>query len=31
MLLRDDAQAQGGVSEQDWKAIGKLLDSAWVS
>lgn len=31
MLLRDDAQANGGVSEQDWKAIGRLLDASWVS
>ncbi len=31
MLLRDDAQARGGVSEEDWKAIGRLLDSSWVS
>jgi hypothetical protein len=31
MLLRDEAQAGGGVSEQDWKAIGDLLNSSWVS
>jgi len=31
MLLRDDAQAKGGVSEQDWTAIGNLLDTSWVS
>jgi hypothetical protein len=31
MLLRDDAQAKGGVSEEDWKAIGKLLDASWMS
>ena len=31
MLLRDDAQAKGGVSEQDWKAIGNLLDASWIS
>jgi hypothetical protein len=31
MLLRDDAQARGGVSEQDWQAIGTLLDSSWTS
>jgi len=31
MLLRDDAQANGGVSGQDWKTIGSLLDSSWVS
>jgi len=31
MLLRDDEQAKGGVSERDWKAIGNLLDSSWVS
>jgi hypothetical protein len=31
MLLRDDAQAKGGVSEENWQAIGSLLDSSWVS
>jgi hypothetical protein len=31
MLLRDDAQAKGGVSEADWRAIGTLLDSSWTS
>jgi hypothetical protein len=31
MLLRDEAQAKGGVSTQDWKAIGNLLDASWVS
>ena len=31
MLLRDDAQAKGGVSEEDWKAIGNFLDASWVS
>jgi hypothetical protein len=30
MLLRDDAQAHGGVADQDWKIIGLLLDSSWV-
>jgi hypothetical protein len=31
MLLRDDAQAKGGVSEQDWTAIGNFLDASWIS
>jgi len=30
MLLRDDAQAHGGVSEADWKAIENLLDASWI-
>ncbi len=31
MLLRDEAQSRGGVSEQEWSTIGKLLDVSWVS
>ena len=31
MLLRDSAQAQGGVSERDWGRIASLLDSSWDS
>jgi hypothetical protein len=31
MVLRDDAQANGGVSEEDWKAIENLLDASWIS
>jgi len=31
MLLRDAAQDKGGVSEQDWRTIGDLLDASWVS
>jgi hypothetical protein len=31
MLLRDDAQAKGGVSGPDWREIGDLLDASWVS
>ena len=31
MLLRDRAQANGGVSDRDWQRIAALLDASWVS
>jgi hypothetical protein len=31
MLLRDTAQANGSVSEDDWEKIAGLLESSWVS
>ena len=31
MLLRDGQAAAGGVTEQDWKQIGSLLDKSWRS
>ncbi|MBZ5578154.1 MAG: hypothetical protein LAP40_16450 [Acidobacteriia bacterium] len=31
MLLRDQRQEAGMVSEQDWSRIGELLDTSWAS
>jgi hypothetical protein len=31
MLIRDTRAEAGGVSEQDWRRIGDLLDTSWVS
>jgi len=31
MLIRDRQAESGGVSEEDWRRIGALLDESWVS